>query len=169
SPDRRRQLLGPIAEQTLSLLKPMAAKKGVELVFEPSTPLEADVDVGLVQQALTNLIANGIQAMPNGGQLRLRLSRQRTTPPPELGGAEANFALLEVQDDGVGIPADARSRIFEPFFTTKGIGEGTGLGLSVAYGIARDHGGWIGVTTEEARGSCFSLYVPIERPATVSA
>ncbi|HEY0710873.1 MAG TPA: ATP-binding protein, partial [Polyangia bacterium] len=137
--------------------------------FEPSPSIEADVDVGLLQQALTNLVANGIQAMPKGGHLRVRLFRRRITPPPELGGTEAEFASFEVCDEGVGIPADAMSRIFEPFFTTKGVGEGTGLGLSVAYGIARDHGGWIAVTTEEGRGSCFSLFVPIEPPPVVSA
>jgi two-component system NtrC family sensor kinase len=169
SPDRGRHDLATVVEQTLGLLKPMAAKKRVELLFEARSAVEADVDLGLLQQALTNLVANGIQAMPDGGRLHVRLMHQRVVPPAELGGSEADFALLEVCDEGIGIPADAMSRIFEPFFTTKGVGEGTGLGLSVAYGIARDHGGWIAVRTEEGRGSCFSLFVPAPRPATVSA
>jgi signal transduction histidine kinase len=168
SPDRGRQKLGLMAEQTLALLKPMAAKKHVQLVVE-GADVEADVDVTLIQQALTNLVVNGIQAMPGGGRLRVALDHQRLCPPPEIGGVEASFAQLTVSDEGVGIAPDALPRVFEPFFTTKGVGEGTGLGLSVAYGIARDHGGWITAKSEVGRGSSFSLFVPLQRPREVES
>jgi two-component system, NtrC family, sensor kinase len=168
SPDRRRQELRPVADQTLALLRPMAAKKQVELVLE-GRDLVADVDIALVQQALTNLVVNGVQAMPNGGRLRLAIGSERCTPPPEIGGVEASFAKLTVADDGVGIAPEALSRVFEPFFTTKGVGEGTGLGLSVAYGIARDHGGWIAVESELGHGSRFSLFLPLVRPQEVQS
>jgi signal transduction histidine kinase len=166
SPDRGRQQLRPVADQTLALLKPMAAKRHVDLVLK-SGDVEADVDVALVQQALTNLVVNGIQAMPSGGRLHVALGRERLAPPPDIGGAEGNYAVVTVTDEGVGIPPEALTRVFEPFFTTKGVGEGTGLGLSVAYGIARDHGGWITAASEVGRGSIFSLFLPLQRPREV--
>jgi signal transduction histidine kinase len=64
-------------------------------------------------------------------------------------------------DEGEGIPEDHLSHIFEPFFTTKDVGEGTGLGLSVAYGIVRDHGGWIDVQSEVGKGTEFRVYLPL--------
>ncbi len=169
SPDRGRQQLRPVAEQTLALLAPMAAKKQVTLALEGTGEVEADVDVGLLQQALTNLVVNGIQAMPAGGRLRVALARVRLAPPAEIGGVEGSYARLSVTDEGVGITPETVSRVFEPFFTTKGVGEGTGLGLSVAYGIVRDHGGWIAVQSEVGRGATFSIFVPLQRPQEVHA
>jgi two-component system cell cycle sensor histidine kinase/response regulator CckA len=71
-------------------------------------------------------------------------------------------AVLEVRDDGEGIPPDRLSAIFDPFFTTKGVGEGTGLGLSIAYGIAAEHGGFIEVESDVGHGSRFRIFVPAE-------
>jgi signal transduction histidine kinase len=65
----------------------------------------------------------------------------------------------------VGVAADNLSRVFEPFFTTKDVGEGTGLGLSVSYGIVREHGGWIGVDSATGTGSRFSIFLPLETAA----
>jgi signal transduction histidine kinase len=65
-----------------------------------------------------------------------------------------------VKDEGVGIPPQDRVHLFEPFFTTKGVGEGTGLGLSVSRGIIREHGGWITVESEPGKGSSFAIYLP---------
>ncbi len=170
-PDRGRQWLAPLCEQTITLLRPMAAKKGVEIGVEPNGEVKADVDVGQIQQALTNLVVNGIQAMPRGGRLRVTLERRSAEVPSDLGGGPGvgpgDYAVVSVIDEGVGIESEAVSRVFEPFYTTKGVGEGTGLGLSVAYGIARDHGGWITVQSEVGKGSRFSLYLPIERPEEV--
>ena len=80
----------------------------------------------------------------------------------ELGGPEAEWVRLDVVDEGEGISPEVLPRVFEPFFTTKGVGEGTGLGLSVSYGLIRDHGGWISVSSEPGRGSCFSIFLPLE-------
>ena len=70
-----------------------------------------------------------------------------------------------MRDSGEGIPEDVRARIFDPFFTTKPIGEGTGLGLSVAYGIVADHRGWIDVSSEPGRGSVFTVWLPEGGPS----
>ena len=69
---------------------------------------------------------------------------------------------MDVIDHGEGMAPEIIDQIFEPFFTTKQVGEGTGLGLSIAYGIVQEHGGWIDVRSEPGKGSCFSVYLPIE-------
>ena len=166
APDRHRQLLAPLVEQTVSLLQPMAAKRRVELVIDRADGVEADVDLGQIQQALTNLVINGVQAMPDGGRLRVSVMRERARSPATLDGSvvAGDFVVLAVDDQGVGIPAEQVSRVFEPFFTTKEVGAGTGLGLSVAYGIVRDHGGWIDVASTPGAGSRFSIFLPVDRP-----
>ena len=165
SPDRGPCQLEGLANQTLNLLRPMAHKRGVDLVLEEGGPgLQAEVDAGQVQQALANLMVNGIQAMDRGGKLTISLSPARLKPPAEIGDKTEDYAKLAVEDEGEGIPEDLIPRIFEPFFTTKDVGEGTGLGLSVAYGIARDHGGWIAAESKPGAGSRFELFLPI-RPA----
>jgi signal transduction histidine kinase len=67
-----------------------------------------------------------------------------------------------VRDQGAGICAEDLPHIFDPFFTTKEVGQGTGLGLSIAYGIVRDHGGWIEVHSQPGAGTCFAVYMPME-------
>jgi two-component system, NtrC family, sensor kinase len=165
SPDRGPCQLEGLATQTLNLLRPMAQKRGVALVLDQAeSGLQAEVDPGQVQQALANLVVNGIQAMEGSGKVTVSLATARLSPPPGIGGPTSEYAKLTVQDEGEGIPEDLLPRIFEPFFTTKEVGEGTGLGLSVAYGIARDHGGWIAADSKPGAGSRFDLFVPV-RPA----
>jgi signal transduction histidine kinase len=151
------------------MLATLADKKGVtsELVAEDALPL-ARVDHNQMQQALANIILNGVQAMPSGGRLRVEVGRARRRPPeapPE--GEDGEYLLVAVTDQGEGIAPDVLPHIFEPFFTTKGVGEGTGLGLSVAHGIVQEHGGWIDVESQVGRGTTFSIYlVPAEGRAT---
>jgi signal transduction histidine kinase len=123
-----------------------------------------DMDVGGIELALTNLIVNAIHAMPRPGRVTVAIEPTRATPPADLGGGESDYARLSVTDQGTGIAPDILPHIFEPFFTTKAIGEGTGLGLSVSYGIVREHGGWIAVETTPGRGSTFSIYMPRGHP-----
>jgi signal transduction histidine kinase len=151
-----RQLL----EQTVGMTQALAAKRKVSLrLAVGEEPAGAAVDPAQLQQVLTNLIMNGIQAMPGGGALTVGLVRTRAHAPAEQDGAEASWYRVWVADEGVGIAPENVAHVFEPFFTTKGVGEGTGLGLSVAYGIVQEHGGWMDVQSELGRGSCFSVYL----------
>ncbi|HYV45405.1 MAG TPA: ATP-binding protein [Myxococcaceae bacterium] len=167
-PMRTPEDLRALSDRTLSLLQPLAAKKQVALSAEHVPPIEVEVDGGQMQQVLTNLLMNAVQSMGAPGTVRMEASKQRAAPPPGVDGGEGDFVRLDVVDEGSGIAPDVLPHIFEPFFTTKGIGEGTGLGLSVSYGIVRDHGGWIAVETAPGKGSRFSVYLPT-RPARAAA
>ncbi len=90
---------------------------------------------------------------------------QQATPPQGSGCARGEYARVDVIDQGEGISPEIIEQVFEPFFTTKQVGEGTGLGLSIAYGIVKEHGGWIDVRSELGKGSCFSVYLPMEATA----
>jgi two-component system NtrC family sensor kinase len=114
-------------------------------------------------------VVNGIHSMARPGRVTLAVGLRRATPPADLGGGEGDYARLSVTDQGSGIASDVLPHIFEPFFTTKGVGEGTGLGLSVTYGIVRDHGGWIAVETGLGAGSTFSIYLPRARVSGLRA
>jgi signal transduction histidine kinase len=165
TPTTERIELGPLVEKVLSLLTPLAEKSSVQLRSETGPTLVVHVDRGLIQQVLTNLVLNAVQAMPSGGVVTLGLERVRATPPADLGGREGDYARLTVSDEGPGVPPDVLPRLFEPFFTTKPIGDGTGLGLPVAWGIIRDHRGWIDVASPPGKGATFAIYLPLEPSA----
>jgi signal transduction histidine kinase len=151
-----------LARETASLLRPLAAKRRIAL-RDPgrSDPLRAEVDAPRVQQALTNLLLNAIQACREGGTVGIEIDEGTEKDPHARSGSPAPCARLAVVDDGHGIPAERLSDVFDPFFTTKEVGQGTGLGLSVAYGIVAEHGGWIEAESEPGRGSRFTLHVPL--------
>jgi two-component system NtrC family sensor kinase len=119
---------------------------------------------GKVNQVLLNLLANAVQACDRGGRvvLRSRIGPSPQPPSPEGRGGNGGV-VLEVEDDGSGIKPEHRARLFEPFFTTKPVGQGTGLGLSVSFGIVRDHGGAIEVESEVGRGSTFRVRLPLRK------
>ena len=161
TPQRVSVDLQQVVRQTLQLLCSMAEKQKVTLSSaEGGGRLTAMVDVGQIQQVLTNLILNAIQAMPEGGPVLVEVRRQQTRPPEGREGKQGQYYCISVRDEGVGISAEEIEHLFEPFFTAKDIGEGTGLGLSIAYGIVREHGGWIEATSQPGKGSCFSVYLP---------
>ncbi len=117
-----------------------------------------------LEQVLMNLVVNARDAMPQGGQIRIvtectdlneALERDRVTVPV------GRYVTVQVSDDGVGIPSDKLQKVFEPFFTTKRTGEGTGLGLSTAYGIIKQTGGYIFVDSVVGTGTKFTLYFPV--------
>jgi two-component system NtrC family sensor kinase len=112
-------------------------------------------DYQQIEQVLVNLINNAVQAMPNGGSLRVSL------------GQADGVTAISVQDTGIGIPSENLSRIFDPFFTTKPEGEGTGLGLSVSYGIISNHSGRIEVESVPGEGTTFTLLLPAPQPESM--
>jgi two-component system NtrC family sensor kinase len=122
----------------------------IERDFDPGLG-QAILDVGKMQQVYMNLIMNAFQAMEQGGRLTIS-----TRSDPESHGFRISFS-----DTGCGIPVGFQDRIFDPFFTTKEPGHGTGLGLTVSYGIIEEHGGVISMETEEGKGSTFRIWLPL--------
>lgn len=116
-----------------------------------------------LHQALLNLCVNARDAMPDGGELLLtaaNLDIDEATARLHFQPKPGPHVVIQIKDSGTGIPPELIDRIFEPFFTTKETGKGTGLGLSTVVGIVRSHGGFLTVTSEPRRGSCFCLHLP---------
>jgi signal transduction histidine kinase/CheY-like chemotaxis protein len=127
------------------------------------SPLCVDGDPGQLEQVLLNLAVNARDAMPRGGTLEFSSERIAAGPaarPAGEGLERSDLAVLRVRDTGMGMDEETLSRIFDPFFTTKAQGQGTGLGLSVAYGIVSAHGGRIHCTSEPGQGSTFTVTLP---------
>jgi PAS domain S-box-containing protein len=123
----------------------------------------AMADAGQVENALLNLAINARDAMPGSGRLTIECMNARLDEA-YLGGnvdaAPGDYAVLAVSDSGTGMPASVLEHVFEPFFTTKEVGQGTGLGLSMIYGFAKQSGGHVTIYSEEGRGTTVKLYLP---------
>ncbi|MHB8765346.1 MAG: PAS domain-containing sensor histidine kinase [Deferrisomatales bacterium] len=113
-----------------------------------------------IHQVLTNLCTNAGHAMPRGGRLRVAQAPVRVDDGADAELAAGEYLCLTVEDTGDGIPPEVLPRIFDPFFTTKGVGEGTGMGLSVVHGIARDLGGAVRVESAPGQGARFRVWLP---------
>ena len=113
-------------------------------------------DPGMIDQIIMNLIVNAKDAMPKGG----RLSISTANVEVKRDGERKKFVRLTISDTGKGMSDEVRRRIFDPFFTTKEMGRGTGLGLSVVFGIVKQHGGFIDVKSKEGKGTSFEIYFP---------
>jgi signal transduction histidine kinase len=150
--------LATLIERVFVLLHPLARRRKVDLrLAHPEARVLASADPVQAQQVFTNLILNAIQAMPDGGVVSVTLA-SRSEP-------EGDVAVVEVRDDGPGIDPAHLPHLFDPFFSTKGLGEGTGLGLSVAWGIVVDHQGKIEVESSPGRGACFRVHLPAAEAA----
>jgi two-component system cell cycle sensor histidine kinase/response regulator CckA len=132
----------------------------VRLELEPEL-WRVRVDPSHAEQMLINLAVNARDAMPKGGQLVLRTENCLTKPPDHLGlPLAAEYVVLSISDEGVGISPDILPQIFEPFFTTKPLGMGTGLGLAMVYGAMQQAFGVVDVQSTVGQGSTFRLYFP---------
>jgi two-component system, NtrC family, sensor kinase len=131
-------------------------------------PVEADATQ--LELAVINLAINARDAMPAGGELRIRTFNKSAKPSgtPEQPASSGDFVGLQISDTGTGMPPEVAARAFEPFFTTKEAGRGTGLGLSMVYGFARQSGGSVAIRSEVGRGTTVTLLLPKGRPAQES-
>jgi signal transduction histidine kinase len=134
-----------LVEHTLALHRARAAGVAIETDLGPGLP-PANVDRDLLGRALGNLVANALEAMPEGGTLRVRTAAE----PPGVS--------VQVEDTGPGLNEEQRTRLFTPYYTTKR--GGTGLGLAIVQGIISDHGGRVQVKSEPGRGTTFTLLLP---------
>ena len=143
--------------------------KTIQLEFIPcEEPLHITADSTLLQQVLFNLLTNARDAMPNGGMITIE-TRLVLIPDPELlrlhnSFHRGPFARLMVTDQGAGIPEEIRQKIFDPFFTTKEVGQGTGLGLSMAFGTMQQHGGFLSIASSSDQGTTIAVCLPIQEP-----
>jgi PAS domain S-box-containing protein len=172
----RRQILEPrslklnqTVQDVMNLLDKVIGKD-----IEIKTSLAEDLaavraDPTQVEQVLMNLCINSRDAMPNGGRITMETCNAEFSEDDcrrTAGVQPGRFAELRVIDTGSGMDAATRERIFEPFFTTKGTGKGTGLGLATAYGIVKQHNGFIQVDSERGQGSTFRIFLPVEETST---
>ncbi len=166
----RRQPLDPretdvnkLVIETARLLKPTLGEHiEIESMLEDDA-WSALVDPSQLSAAIVNLAVNARDAMPNGGKLTLETGNVMLDEAYAAGNSEVTpgaYVMIAVSDTGSGIAADIRDRVFEPFFTTKEVGRGTGLGLSMVYGFAKQSGGHIKIYSEEGHGTAVKLYLP---------
>jgi two-component system NtrC family sensor kinase len=150
TPPKKTQVnLNQIVKDGLYFLESRCAKEGIKVICQlaPKLP-DIIVDQAQITQVLVNIVVNAIQAMPNGGHLTVQTMTSDT------------FVSLIVEDTGTGIEENIMRQIFQPFFTTKDVGMGTGLGLSVVYGIVTSHGGSIDVESKVGQGTKIKIQLP---------
>jgi two-component system NtrC family sensor kinase len=139
-------------EEIISLIDYKLKTMNIDLELSLATLPPVQAQGERLQQVFINLILNALDAMPEGGKLRIELARADRE------------AAVAVSDSGTGIRAEHLPRVFDPFFTTKGIGKGTGLGLSISYAIVKEHEGRIQVRSESGKGSTFTVFIPFDQP-----
>lgn len=154
-----------VLRKAVALAEHTSRKHATSIALDvPATALEVTADADQLLQIVVNLVTNGVQAMPGGGTLRIRASEHVRSPIDDPDGAPRPYVCIQVMDHGTGIPDELVTKIFQPFFSTKSLSGGTGLGLSVAQHIAREHEGWISVDTGLDRGSTFNVHLPKHGP-----
>jgi len=149
------QLIG----QALLLIRTQAQEQTIEILWEEEAQeIYVMADAAQLKQLMLNLVMNAMQAMPNGGRLRIDLNVR----PQSLGSpGEKDWVVISIADTGCGIPPEAMDRVFDPFFTTKP--GGTGLGLSTCYAIAKQHNGDIEISSQENEGTTVNVRIPLAR------
>jgi signal transduction histidine kinase len=153
-PQKIKVNVNQLVEEGLNFFKSRCTKEGIKLICSLSPDLpEVDADPSQLNQVVVNLMVNALQAMPQGGELRIQTLY------------EGNQVSLIIEDTGVGMSEGVLEKIFTPFFTTKEVGKGTGLGLPVVHGIITSHGGSIKVESKVGQGTKFDIQLPLTRPS----
>jgi PAS domain S-box-containing protein len=140
---------------------------GEDILLEtrlPERPLRVRADRSQIDQLLLNVAVNARDAMPNGGALAISASEVELDDAfvrGHLGSQTGRHVLIEVRDTGSGMSSETLTRIFEPFYTTKEVGKGTGLGMSIVYGIVSQNGGYVVVDSAPGKGTCVRIYLPV--------
>ena len=161
--NRKPEELGAIVTAMQNSLERIVGEEILLITYLPEESLMVMIDRGQIEQVLLNLAANARDAMPHGGVLDIAVT-QVTSDCTELkreGLRAGDYALITVSDNGVGMDTETKQRLFEPFYSTKGNGKGSGLGLSMAYGLVRQHDGMISVSSEPGEGTTFNIYLPL--------
>jgi signal transduction histidine kinase len=159
-------VLQEILTRSVDVQQPEAERKGISLRAElPSTPILLSLDEGRIIQVITNLITNALNYTPKGGEV---IVRTLTAQSPNGNGSKSHYAIVEVEDTGIGIAAEHLPNLFQPFYRVQSQVEGTGLGLRISKEIVELHGGNIGVESEVGRGSRFSFWLPMPEPEPVN-
>jgi CheY-like chemotaxis protein len=156
--------LNRVVEDMVGILSGVIGK-GIEIELDLEGSLRnIDADRGQIEQVLMNLCINGRDAMPQGGKLKIETKNVHLDESYCLqhpGVPTGDYVLLSIADSGEGMDEDTMTRIFDPFFTTKEKGRGTGLGLATVYGIIKQHGSLIDVSSKAGEGTCFSIHFPV--------
>jgi len=167
SHERRLQDLHETIEQALALVVHQSLFHNIQIErdFDLDLP-DVLMDANQIQQVFLNLLVNAGEAMPDGGRLMIKTQEATPVAPSELGADADAAGELEIvlHDTGTGIPPENLDKVFDPFFTSKDVGEGTGLGLAVSYGIIEQHGGTITVQSELGEGTTVTITLPSSRP-----
>lgn len=173
----RQQTLRPQVQDVTDILTEVShllrrlIGSNIELVINHGASLGlVKVDSGQMEQVLVNMAVNARDAMADGGMLTIATQSFCNIDPLTIGQDmmhPGTWVKITVRDSGTGIPPDVMARIFEPFFTTKEVGKGTGLGLATVYGIIRQSGGYLDVTSRVGQGTEFSIYLPTAREEDV--
>jgi len=149
-----------------SIVRLLGRTLGATILVTTSTSTDAGLafaDPSALEAAVLNVALNARDAMPDGGSLTIHTSTVEITAPPATDDdlAPGRYVLIALEDTGSGMPADVVARVFEPFFSTKPGGRGTGLGLSMVYGFAKQSGGTVKIASELGRGTTVSLFLPL--------
>ncbi|MET0285553.1 MAG: ATP-binding protein [Polyangiales bacterium] len=153
--------LQSLAQRAARTLEPLTKSHSTNIrIAGSATSVRVHADGQQLLQVLTNLLTNAMQAMPRGGDIDIVVAELETEPPTGVHAPKGRYARIAITDYGVGIDEHDIPHLFEPFFTRKGEGEGTGLGLAVVEGIARDHQGWVSVHSVRGSGSTFEVFLP---------
>jgi signal transduction histidine kinase len=152
---RLRSDINEIVSDVLALVNHLLRISGIQLFTDLAEGLPwISVDRNQIKQVLLNLVHNALHAMPTGGELHITTSLKQRN--------QREWLAMSLTDTGTGISPENIARVFEPFFTTRSKDGGTGLGLSVTYGIITDHGGSIDVESQVGKGSTFTVWLPVE-------